>query len=73
MALKHFVRIHHVERLAVYWAEVLGGPPRFSAECGGHSAALLMHAHNGDMGDLGMARPAGRVDVAEPAQRGCDN
>ena len=23
---------HHVERLAAYWAEVLGGPPRFSAE-----------------------------------------
>ena len=39
----------HVERLAAYWAEVLGGPPRFSAECGDHSAVLLMHAHNGDM------------------------
>ena len=24
----------HVERLAAYWAEVLGGPPRFSRECG---------------------------------------
>ena len=43
----------HVERLAAYWAEVLGGPPRFSAECGDHSAVLLMHAHNGDMSDLG--------------------
>ena len=43
----------HVERLAAYWTEVLGGPPRFSAECGDHSAVLLMHAHNGDMSDLG--------------------
>ena len=48
---------HHVERLAAYWAEVLGGPPRFSGECGDHSAVLLMHAHNGDMGDLGDRAP----------------
>ncbi|MEV6873265.1 group II truncated hemoglobin [Amycolatopsis sp. NPDC051128] len=43
----------HVERLAWYWAEVMGGPPRFSAECGDHSAMLKLHAGNGDMGDLG--------------------
>jgi hemoglobin len=43
----------HVERLAAYWAEVLGGPPRFSSECGDHSAVLQMHAGNGDMSDLG--------------------
>lgn len=43
----------HVERLAAYWAEVLGGPPRFSAECGDHSDVLVMHAGNGPMDDLG--------------------
>ncbi|SDW46808.1 hemoglobin [Amycolatopsis xylanica] len=43
----------HVERLAAYWAEVMGGPPRYSAECGDHSAMLTMHAGNGDMSDLG--------------------
>ncbi|WP_290054863.1 group II truncated hemoglobin [Amycolatopsis solani] len=43
----------HVERLAGYWAEVMGGPPRFSRECGDHSAMLRMHAGNGDMSDLG--------------------
>ena len=43
----------HVERLAAYWAEVLGGPPRFSQECGDQSAVLDMHAGNGDMSDLG--------------------
>jgi hemoglobin len=44
----------HVERLAAYWAEVLGGGPRYSGACGGRQAKLLdMHAHNGDMGDLG--------------------
>ncbi|WP_326950535.1 MULTISPECIES: group II truncated hemoglobin [unclassified Amycolatopsis] len=43
----------HVERLAWYWAEVMGGPPRFSTECADHSAMLRMHAGNGDMTDLG--------------------
>jgi hemoglobin len=43
----------HVERLAAYWAEVMGGPPRFSASCGNHSGMLQMHAGNGDMRDLG--------------------
>ena len=44
----------HVERLAAYWAEVLGGPPAYSTTCGGdESAVLRMHAGNGDMSDLG--------------------
>jgi hemoglobin len=43
----------HVERLAAYWGEVLGGPPRFSAECGDQSEVLHKHSGNGDMGDLG--------------------
>src|SRR5881628_1302544 len=42
----------HVARLAAYWAEVLGGPPRFSRSCSDHSAMLRLHACNGDMGDL---------------------
>jgi hemoglobin len=43
----------HVERLAAYWAEVMGGPPDYSRSCGEQSAVLQMHAGNGDMGDLG--------------------
>jgi hemoglobin len=43
----------HVERLAAYWAEVMGGPPRFTAEYGDQSGLLQMHAGNGDMSDLG--------------------
>jgi hemoglobin len=43
----------HVERLAVYWAEVMGGPQRYSQSCGDQSGVLHMHAGNGDMGDLG--------------------
>ena len=43
----------HVERLGQYWAEVMGGPPRYSRSCGDQSGLLHMHAGNGDMGDLG--------------------
>ncbi len=43
----------HVERLAAYWAEVMGGPPVFSETCGDESGLLQMHAGNGDMSDLG--------------------
>jgi hemoglobin len=43
----------HVERLAAYWAEVMGGPPVYSQSCGDESGVLQMHAGNGDMGDLG--------------------
>ena len=37
----------HVERLAAYWAEVLGGPPRYSEQLSDHSSMLRMHAGNG--------------------------
>jgi hemoglobin len=44
----------HVERLAAYWVEVMGGPPRYSQEYGGTQSFLLdMHSDNGPMDDLG--------------------
>ena len=43
----------HVQRLAGYWAEVLGGPPRYSELCGGHSSMLHIHAGMGADEDLG--------------------
>ncbi|MFL5911377.1 MAG: group II truncated hemoglobin [Gaiellaceae bacterium] len=43
----------HVERLAAYWSEVLGGPPLYSQTCGDESFVLALHAGNGDMSDLG--------------------
>ncbi len=43
----------HVERLAAYWAEVMGGPRRYSERCGDHSDVLAIHGGNGDMSDLG--------------------
>jgi hemoglobin len=43
----------HVERLAAYWAEVMGGPPRYSADSGTQSGLQRMHSGNGDITDLG--------------------
>jgi hemoglobin len=43
----------HVERLAAYWGEVLGGPREYSQSCAGDQSTLLaMHSGNGDLGDL---------------------
>lgn len=45
----------HVERLGLYWAEVLGGPPRYSTECSDQSAMLRLHAGHGEgMAELGL-------------------
>jgi hemoglobin len=38
----------HVERLAAYWAEALGGPPLYSDTMGDHSHVLWMHSGNGE-------------------------
>jgi len=43
----------HVQRLAAYWAEVMGGPPAYSQSCGDQAAVLQMHSGNGDISDLG--------------------
>src|SRR6202165_3033873 len=47
------VNPEHVERLAAYWAEVFGGPARFSELYGGHSAMLGIHAGQGAGDDYG--------------------
>jgi hemoglobin len=63
----HGVRPDHVERLAAYWAEVFGGPPRFSSEFGGHSAMLGIHAGQGMEPDLGERFVACFVAAADDA------
>ncbi|MDP9100574.1 MAG: group II truncated hemoglobin [Actinomycetota bacterium] len=42
----------HVERLAAYWGEVLGGPSVYTDTMGSESHALALHAGNGDLSDL---------------------
>jgi hemoglobin len=43
----------HVERLAAYWAEVMGGPPVYSQSCGDESNLLRLHVCNEDIAELG--------------------
>ncbi len=43
----------HVERLAAYWGEVLGGPAVYSQSLSDQSSLLAIHAGHGDMTDLG--------------------
>ncbi len=56
----------HIERLAGYWAEVFGGPARYS-EIGGHSAMLGLHAGQGAEDDLGARFVACFVQAADDA------
>jgi hemoglobin len=44
----HGVNPQHIDNLADYWAEVFGGPPRYSESLGGQSAMLLIHAGQGE-------------------------
>jgi hemoglobin len=57
----------HVERLAAYWGEVLGGPPVFSDALSDQAATVRMHAGNGDMTDLGRRFVACFVAAADDA------
>jgi hemoglobin len=57
----------HVERLADYWAEVFGGPPRYSESFGGHSAMLGLHAGQEAEDDLGVRFVACFVQAADDA------
>jgi hemoglobin len=63
----HGVHPEHVQRLAAYWAEVFGGPPRYSAECGGHSAMITFHAGHQMEADLGERFVACFVAAADDA------
>ena len=47
-AFAHGFRDDHVERLACYLAEALGGPPAYSQRYGDESAVVRIHAGNGE-------------------------
>lgn len=49
----HGTHPQHLERLAAYWAEVFGGPSRYSESCGGQSAMLVVHAGNDPEAEMG--------------------
>lgn len=51
-AFQHGFREDHTERLAAYWAEVLGGPAAYSAAMGTESDVVRMHTGNGPHDDM---------------------
>src|ERR1700716_2809725 len=63
----HGVNPAHIERLAAYWAEVFGGPARYSEEYGGHSAMLEIHARQGAGHDFGPRFVACFMQAADDA------
>lgn len=46
-AFSHGYHPQHAERLAAYWVEALGGPPRYSESFGDESHVVRLHSGNG--------------------------
>lgn len=46
-AFSHGYHPDHTERLAAYWVEALGGPPRYSEQYGNETSVVRMHSGNG--------------------------
>lgn len=46
-AFSHSFDPDHTERLAAYWTEALGGPPRYTTGFGDETSVVRMHSGNG--------------------------
>ena len=46
-AFSHGFHPEHTERLAAYWSEALGGPPRYTELFGNETSVVKMHSGNG--------------------------
>ena len=66
-AFSHGFNPSHVENLAFYWAEVFGGPARYSDSSGGHSSMLELHARTGAADDWGQRFVACFVQAMDDA------
>lgn len=62
----------HLQHLAAYWAEVFGGPRRYSTNHGGQSFMLDLHARTGAGDDLGERFVACFVQAADDANLPAD-
>ena len=51
-AFSHGFHADHVERLAAYWAEALGGPRTYSTAYGDETSVVKMHSGNGEHGEM---------------------
>ncbi len=51
-AFSHGFHPEHVERLAAYWAEALGGPTAYSVSYGNETTVVKMHSGNGEHDEM---------------------
>jgi hemoglobin len=51
-AFSHGFHPQHVERLAAYWAEALGGPAVYSDSFGDESTVIRIHSGNGEHDEM---------------------
>ena len=51
-AFSHGFHPQHTERLAAYWSEAWGGPPRYTQGMGTESSVVRMHSGNGPHGEM---------------------
>ena len=51
-AFSHGYRADHSVRLAAYWGEALGGPPRYSEHYGDETAVVRLHSGNGEHDEM---------------------
>jgi len=51
-AFSHGFHPQHVERLAAYWAEALGGPRVYSESYGDETTVVRMHSGNGEHDEM---------------------
>ena len=66
-AFSHGFNPAHIENLAFYWAEVFGGPARYSELNGGHSGMLEIHARTRAPEDWGRRFVACFVQAVDDA------
>jgi hemoglobin len=62
-AFSHGHRDDHSVRLAAYWSEALGGPPRYSERYGDETSVVRMHSGNGEHEEMNL-RAIGCFDAA---------
>lgn len=51
-AFSHGLHPQHVERVAAYWAEALGGPATYSTSYGNETTVVKLHSGNGKHEEL---------------------
>ncbi|HLZ31232.1 MAG TPA: group II truncated hemoglobin [Chloroflexota bacterium] len=51
-AFSHGFQPDHIERLAAYWVEALGGPPAYSTAYGDETSVVRIHSGNGPHAEM---------------------